>query len=842
MLTLAVGIATNTTIFAIVDEIALKPAGGPADDRVFYLLGSGSRYGIQIPDYELLVASPPEGIAAIAAYDTWGGGVAQIPGRAERIGGWRVTGQYARVHAVRAQVGRWIDDNDNAGGEMDPVFTYGGLVQIKERGTVGANVAVISDRLWRDWFDSNRRVIESGTIIVNKRPMRIIGVAPPGFEPSIDVWQPFGRRRLLTRAELELSRPKRNPALRTPRPGIEPTPPKPEIEPTQPIIQVQVRTQGDASRAELNGRLTAAVSARPPSIESPGGPMKLNPRVGDTRLLATGYTIFGFAALVFIAACANLGNMLYARAMEREGEMATRLALGATQFHVFRALFNETLWICAAASLAGIAMAAGALELFENAVPAFYTNGWRSVPLDLSLDLRVFGYAAGAGALAALVVGAGSLWRSNRSSLLTRLAASGTAVVAKTEGRTLRTMLVAVQVSAAVLLLIATGMLLESTSRQLDRRIQFDTGSLVTARIELPAEYDESRGTHFFNQLLERVRAIDGVSAAALADALPGGETPAPHHGQGGIIGEAPPEGLSGVPTRLDGSWVYASPELVDTLGLQLVSGRGIEHSDVAGTGPVVVVTASAARRLWPGQEAIGKRITCCGLPQLRIVVGVISDPVESRGTSQAMDVGAAMAEQNAGGLGTYVFVPAAQHYRPDMILAIRTASEEAVVSRLRQTVIALDPSVPLFNTGPAHATQFARATAERSVRTMAGALGVVAFSIAVLGVFAVVSYFVSRRTREFGLRLALGATRAQITKLVVDHSIHMVLIGLLPGVLFASLGTRYFQVELQKLRPNGLTMWIAVPVLMLVAGIIAGWVPARRAAKVDPYSALKDN
>jgi hypothetical protein len=463
-------------------------------------------------------------------------------------------------------------------------------------------------------------------------------------------------------------------------------------------------------------------------------------------------------------------------------------------------------------------MAAGRLELFADAVPAFYTNYWRSVRLDLSLDLRVLGYAAGAGALAALVVGAGSLWRSNRSSLLTRLAASGTAVVAKTEGRTLRTMLVAVQVSAAVLLLIATGMLLESTSRQLDRRILFDTGSLVTARIELPDEYDESRGAHFFNQLLERVHAIDGVSAAALADALPGGETPVPHHGQGGIIGEAPGEGLGGVPTRLDGYWAHASPELLDTLGLSLVHGRGIEHTDVEGAGPVAVVTDSAARRLWPGQDAVGKRITCCGQPYLRTVVGVTSDPVTSRGTAQAMDVGASMAEQAEGGPGTYVFVPAAQHYRPNMIVAIRTMSEDTVVSRLRQAVIALDPSVPLFNAGPAHATQFARASAERSVRTVAGALGAVAFSIAVLGVFAVVSYFVSRRTREFGLRLALGATRGQITKLVVDHSIHMVLIGLLPGVLFASLGTRYFQLELQKLRPSGLTMWIAVPLLMLIA------------------------
>lgn len=840
MLTLAVGIATNTTIFAIVDEIALKPARGSADDRVFQLPGAIG-YGIQIPDYELLVADPPEGIAAIAAYDPFGGGVAQIPGRAERIAGWRVTGQYATVRAVRAQVGRWIDDNDNVGGETDKEFTRDGRSYPIVRGALGADVAVISDRLWREWFDSDRRVIEGGTITIDRRPVSIIGVAPPAFQPSVDVWQPFGRRRLLTRAELELQRPRRNLALRTPRKD-EPTPPQKEFEPTQPVISVLVRTQGDASRLDLQARLTAAVSARPVSIESPRGEMRLVPDVGDSRLLRTGYIILGFAALVFIAACANLGNMLYARAMEREGEVATRLALGATQLHVFRAMFNETLWICAAASLAGIIMAAGALDLFADAVPAFQVNYRRAVRLDLSLDLGIFGYAAGAGALAALVVGAGSLWRSSRSSLLTRIAASGAAVVAKTEGRTLRTMLVAVQVSAAVLLLIATGILLETTSRQLDRRILFDTGSLATARIELPDEYDESRGTHFFSQLLERVRAIDGVSAAGLADALPAGETPPPHRGQGGIIGEAPLEGLSGMPARLDGHWVYASPELLDTLGLPLTHGRGIESSDIEGASPVVVVTTSTAQRLWPGDDAVGKRLTCCNQRYFRTVVGVVGDPVASRGTSRAMNVADAMTKQSEGGLGTYVFVPAAQHYRPDMVVAIRTASPDAVVSRLREAVIALDPSVPLFNAGRAHATQFARASAERAVRTLAGALGVVAFSIAVFGVFAVVSYFVSRRTREFGLRIALGATRAQVTKLVVDHSIHMVLIGLLPGVLAASLGTRFFQVELQDLRPNGVTVWIAMPLLLLIAGMIAAWVPARRAAKVDPYAALKDN
>jgi ABC-type antimicrobial peptide transport system permease subunit len=173
------------------------------------------------------------------------------------------------------------------------------------------------------------------------------------------------------------------------------------------------------------------------------------------------------------------------------------------------------------------------------------------------------------------------------------------------------------------------------------------------------------------------------------------------------------------------------------------------------------------------------------------------------------------------------------------MLIVLRTATPDATVDALRQAVATLDPDVPLFMAGPLHATQYGRMSAERAVRTMAGTLGIVALAIAVLGVFAMVSYFVTRRTREFGLRLALGASRRQIMKLVIDHAIHMALIGLLPGVLFASLGTRFFQAELTKLRPNGLTVWVFVPLLMVACAVVAAAIPARRAAKTDPHRQL---
>jgi hypothetical protein len=248
-----------------------------------------------------------------------------------------------------------------------------------------------------------------------------------------------------------------------------------------------------------------------------------------------------------------------------------------------------------------------------------------------------------------------------------------------------------------------------------------------------------------------------------------------------------------------------------------------------------VLVTDSAAKRLWPDEDPLGKRLACCGATYLRRVIGVVPDPVGARDRAPTLNVGEAMSQLSGdNGQGIFVFLPAAQHYSPTMLVVLRSDAPRAMEQPLRNVIAAIDPAVPVFSAGPVNATQFARTGSEKSVRLLAGALGFIALAIAVFGVYAVVSYFVSRRSREFGLRLALGSTRRQIAKLVVDYAIHVVLVGLLPGVLLASWGTRVFQAELQGLHPNGLTVWIFVPILMLAAGVVAAYVPARRAAKVD--------
>jgi putative ABC transport system permease protein len=352
----------------------------------------------------------------------------------------------------------------------------------------------------------------------------------------------------------------------------------------------------------------------------------------------------------------------------------------------------------------------------------------------------------------------------------------------------------------------------------------------VAAQIELPRDYDESRGPYAFDQILERVRALDGVSAATLTSAMPGGSDPSPHGGPSTLVAEAPPRGLSGVPMRLNGRWVYSSPGLPSAIGLPLVRGRDFLPTDDAGSPPVAIVSESTARGLWPGEDAIGKHLLCCGRVYKRTVIGIAPDPLSSSDQSALT------------GPGTFVYLPATQRYDRKTLILVRTDRPDGLIEPLRQLIVAFDPTIAVFSIASVDRTQFARAASERAARVLAASLGAIALGISLLGVYAVVSYFVTRRAREFGLRLALGATRAQVVKLVVDHSIHMILIGLLPGVLLASWGTRVFQAELSQLKPNGLDVWIAVPLIMLAAGILAAYIPARRAARLDPNKALREN
>jgi predicted permease len=824
VLTLALGIGATTAIFAIVDELNFKPISGTNLDDV-YLASVQAAPGRQLsalqkPDFRTLAAYPPPGIAAIAATPPGvQSRIMQIPGRAIHARGRQVSAGYADVFRLQPRQGRWITEEDNAG-------------------VNGADVVVISDRIWRDWFNARPdvaghetvtfvevvRTPGSSTVSVVRRPFRIVGVAAPGFlADAWHYWVPLGHPPMWTIEETIKCNADRDAAIAKKQGAAECV---------QPGFDVWMRAAKATQPDRLASAMTGAIAGRPAAPDSPTGIVVLRPAthvLALDRLANTGLLILGFASLVFLAACANLSNMLYARAAEREGEIAVRLSLGATRAGILRLLVSEAALICGAAAALGLGLAAISLQLFRDAFPSLRTDYLRQVQLDVTVDWRAFLFAACTAVVATAIVSATSLWRSSRVTLLSRLAANGPAVVQRAEGRTIRTLLVSVQITAAVLLLIAAGVYLESTNTRLNLRVQYDTSSLVAASFTLPRDYDESRGPHFLDQLLARVRAIDGVTAAGLADALPGGSAPSPSSGPSSLMAEAPERGVSGVPRTLNGSWVEVSPGLIDTLGLTFIRGHDVRETDHAAAPRVTVITQSVADGLWPGDEAIGKGLVCCGDRIPRTVIGIVSSPVTSLEQSPLVTP------------GNFAFFPAAQNYRRAMMVVARADRPASIVEPMGNAIVALDADVPVFGVAPVDHTQFALVAAERAARTLAASLGAIALGISVLGVYAVVSYFVTKRRREFGLRLALGASRGQVIKLVVDHSIRMVLIGQVPAVLLASWGTWVFQSELVKLKANSLTVWIAVPIVILVAGIVAAYIPARRASRVQPISTLKE-
>ncbi len=825
VVTLALGIGTTTAFFGLVDALVFRPTAVARIDEVHALwVRPPDQRQRSLPirqmDGEALERTPPPSIIAVTSVSTRESStLVQGVGRAEFVLSERVTPGYARVFQLRTQAGRWFEAND------DPDA-----------------IAVISDRLWREWFGADREIVNRAAIRIGGTPYRVIGVAPPGFRgvqsglAPTEVWRPL-------------------------RPAT-PPPVLPRAT-TQTLASLNrtdltfVRARAGIGTTEATGEIAATLSGQPdpdPLLSS----LNLQPahevlRLSEFVALAAG--VLAFAGLVFLAACANLANMLFARGTERAGEIAIRLSLGAGARGVFGPCLAEAAIVALAAASIGLVLAIGATFAFTSAFPTFRLARNLGVTIDLTPDYRVFAYAFAAGAVAALVVGMLTAWRASRVPALRAMGSSATSAVVSSRRRGLPLTFVSVQVTAAVLLVIGAGLVLENTRVMLDRRIHYDTSSLAAARViwttgsedlaafraGLPklsgadrtrAEAERRAAVHaqregFFASLVSRARALPGVEAAAVADALPGGTAPAPRSGLQALQAM---DASQGTPRRVDGSWLSVSPGFLETIGVPLLRGRDVQPVDAYGAPLVAVLSRSAAEALWPGEDAVGRRLHCCRLRFEPItVVGVADDAVSSSEAS------AFTRHAN------FALLAAAQTGNEERLIVVRARNPEGQVDSLRALVHAVDDRVPVFDAGPVDEFLLAGVAIARAQRTLSLTLGLLALSIAVFGIYGVVGYFVSRRTREFGLRLALGARPRQILKLVVDYSIHVILVGLLPAVLAASLGTRLFEHRLIGLMPNGITMWVVAPLVMLVSGVIAGLVPAARAARVDPNVSLRE-
>jgi predicted permease len=797
VLTLALGVGANTALFSLVNGLLLKSIPVPNLPRIVALTevdqpGARLLFGLNEDEYRAIEQSHLAAIETLCVSNPLIGALSGA-GQTDVVSGELVSGHYFEVLGLVPRAGRLLlPSDDDAADAGTPV--------------------VISERLWRGWFGSDPSAV--GQVVrMASFPLTIVGVAPEAFRgtwlPTLqaaDLWAPVtAASHLYTVNGPSSPTGSRAPSGRTfalLRPGV-------------PVAQV------DAAVATIGRRLPQ--SNRDVGLTAVPAQREILFDDYEKTGLLLGSAVLGLSGLVFLIACANLTSLLLARGAARTGEMAIRIATGASRGRVFRLLLTETFLLITLAGLVGLMLAFAGTWLM-NAVPVPALNGI-VLRFDPSPDLHVFGYAFVIALLAALAVGVLPAWRAARTQPLGVLASSGADGGATMRGHGLRTLLVASQVAMSVVLLLGAGLYLRSASKSVQFNPGYDisTGAMASVNMAMH-KYDEAQGRRLLGRLLEAARQIPGVESAALTSAVPAASERAFTNY---LLSEGQPLKLSngfahGWPALI----ARVSPGFFRTLRLPLRRGRDFTDGDRAGAPGVVIISEGTGAKLWPGSDPIGRRLSMDKNGPLLEVVGVAADTAtDLQGETRF----------------PFLYVPVEQNYSGRMSIIVRTASQPAaMVGPLRQALRAVDQDLAVFDARTVADTVGLLLMPIRVTALVLGIIGALGLSIAVLGLYGVMAYLVSQRTREFGIRQALGASGAQIYTGVMRQGLRMLVLGVVPGVVVAFIGAGFLKHILYGIPPHDLQTFVAVPSALVLVGLVAAFVPARRAAHVEPNIALR--
>jgi putative ABC transport system permease protein len=531
------------------------------------------------------------------------------------------------------------------------------------------------------------------------------------------------------------------------------------------------------------------------------------------------WILFAAVALVLLIACANVGNLLLARAAQRGGETAMRAALGASRSRLVRQFLTESLLL----AVAGCVLGLGALTVGIDAFAAFLPS---SLPRaeHIAIDGRVLGFTVVVSLLTGLAFGLLPAWQGARIDLQAAIKTGGRSGQDGRAGARVRSALIVAQVAVSLVLLVGAGLLLKSFAALSGVDPGFNPHNVLTLRVSLSGE--KYRGgalqSAFFDRLAQQVQALPGVESAALVFPLP---FSGPIQNQPFAIPGRP----ANLGDELSTQFNIVSPDYFRALGIRVTRGRVFTERDQEGAPPVAVINETLARRIWPDENPIGKRLTVGRGRSATIereVVGVFADIKQRELDSDPL---------------LQICVPYAQVQMRTLYLAVRGRIDaSSLLAPVREQIKALDPDLPLTDLALWN-ERLAGSIAPRRVTTwLLASFAAIALLLAVVGLYGVMSYLVAQRTREFGIRMALGAKMADILRLVVGHGMKLVLLGLAGGVL-VSLGlTRMLGGLLFGVQPTDPITFAVVSLLLAAVGTLACWLPARRAAKVDPMVALR--
>ena len=781
---LSLGLGVNLSIFSLLNAVLLRPQSGVQSPETLTMIGwsregRGFHNAISYPNYRDL-RERSRTLSGIAALDVEPYGLT-VEEQTERVQVAEVTSNFFEVLGVGVVAGRGFSASEETARNAD--------------------VVVVSHRLWRRLWDGDPGVIGK-TVELNGRPCTVIGVTTPGFEgpylmPHLDAYVPVRMVEHRVRA-LSLLEMREAGGLRL----------LGRLAPDVTLGEAGAEAEAIAANLEqdypeVNRNQSFVVEQYHP--------------FGDPSMIRQSWVLLGVVLaatlLVLAVVCANVANLLVTRAVLRRRELAIRLAMGSSRWRVVRQMLAEGLLLSAGGLCLGLIAASWSLNVLTALLP---TPEGVSIDPNLAIDWRVILFGVCAACVASLGMALPAAWQASQTALVPALKSVEDAVVSRRSW--LHGALTVAQVALSVLL-VSTGTLLVRTLQNLsaiDPRIAVDN-VLLTSFDAGMLGYDETKGRQLMASVLERVRALPGVEAAAQAGVAP---LSLIGTSMGPIRGGVEEEGL---PVDMN----YVSPGYFKTLQIPMLRGRDFAESDVEGAQRVVIVSKHLAERFWPGREAVGQTLEIGKERTSWQVVGVAMDSLYRSPTE---------------GSKPFYYVPVNQRYRSSATLLIRTSVPPRSLSEVvRRSVRDVDPNLPLYNFEMMSTHIEASFWPQKMMGTLIGCFSVLTLLLAAIGLYASLSFRVAERTREIGLRMALGATANAVRRDVLRSGFVQVAIGLAAGIALAAAVARAMTALLYGVQASDPSTYVFVAFVLSIVSLAACWLPAQRATRIDPIAALRN-
>jgi predicted permease len=798
VVSLAIGIGANTAIFSVVNAVLLKSLPvrdisrlvevDTVDTKTTVTTANLEKLGISYPNFQDFSREQKHFSGLSCFYGpfplTWSSGA-----EPRQVFGQIVSANYFDVLGLRPVVGRFfLSEEDSKPG--------------------GNDVVVLSYSLWTNKFGSDRHVIGK-VLTLNATSYTVVGIAPRGFKGTFtfgspdQMWIPvsmyphalagffkdnFNSRRF--RVTTVIGRLK---------PGVN----FGEAEASLKTIASRLEIEFPKDNASRSVVLTSLAEAA----------VGVNNRA---QIVLIGEMMMGIVGLVLLIACVNLANLLLAQAASREKEIGVRAALGASPARVMRQVLTESLVLASISAILGFVIAYAGRAMLWAFRPPLNAEG----DLDISFDAHVLIFTVGAAILTAVLIGLVPAIKATQPNLVDALNVGGRGGTVGWRRNRFRSLLVISEIALAIVALVGAGLFIRSMQHAQRIDPGFESKNLFVFAFDLGAlHYEEDRGQQYFRAAVERAKACPGVESATIASNYPLA---------GGLLRTVFPEGQDessgyrGTLIQIDD----VAPNFFLTLRIPFVSGREFNDGDRRDTNAVAIVSEAMAKQLWPNQSAVGKRFHFFGETILREIVGVVRNTVVT---------------SFGEGPQPLVYLPLTQDYNPAVTMQVRTGgSPEAVIATVRQQIQSLDTNLALTDLNTIGQVIDQGLWAARVGAGLLTLFGGLALLLAVLGVYGVLSYSVNQQTREIGIRMAMGAQPDSVLTLIVVQGMKLAFAGLVLGLLAAFAATRLLSSLLFGVSTHDPLTFVGVALVLAIAAILACYIPARRATRVDPMIALR--